>query len=716
MRAARIPITFRHLVTGDTSVTTIPASYARKGAQELLALMRMPAHHWRVVEREPVLDIEPFEGRMTAPIGIIAGVAWPDIIGGGELVWRSIGQHLQTMGYDVHVFIWGRATYGSGRLRPVAEVELKTVLGMEYHYVPEEGMAGYISGWAAQTSPSALWMTLGWDMGLNTQITALKGQAPLICLQQFWMGLEIEPGHIPEVPEVKRGWPPLFEAPDTLVLNSGFAARVFEAATGRAVATMTPPTEDALGTSSRDGAIITIGSGPEKGTDIVRRVADQFPEEEFVIIGDSPGTHAKNCKSLGWTDPRPYYEHAKLMLAPSMVPETYGMAVEEARKWGVPTIVSDNGALADHAEVVLSTGGVEDWVQATARALREPMTISTPTISRRQALQQLEGVMRRADTASSRPLGDEKFPAIGTFSGVDHTSVAYLNSALVAVFGLTDYPGGELPEGITHCLLHSWHEGQSDIFARLRSQGIHPYAVVHSPTAQGEIDGEQAVFEQVLHLGPAHVLIGHAPMAKALGCRWLPVPIQREPIEKFRRGPNPIGDTLHLGMWNLWSPRKNSWTQLLAAQELERISGRKVVVHGPIPATALHTVLAGPVQIREVPYAPQGEYYMHMGSMDLNLQVTHAESFNYTAMESYLLGAPCLVGPGTPAGRFGMESAFVVDDPTDPILIAQRAWALIQDAAQPWFLKRMLEGALELVDYRHRALRDTLQAIERGDT
>jgi hypothetical protein len=154
---------------------------------------------------------------------------------------------------------------------------------------------------------------------------------------------------------------------------------------------------------------------------------------------------------------------------------------------------------------------------------------------------------------------------------------------------------------------------------------------------------------------------------------------------------------------------------MLAARELARISGRAVEVHGPMQFNGLNHAIAGNVSLFETRYAPQHDYYTHMGSMDLNLQVTHAESFNYTAMESYLLGVPCLVGPCTPAGRFGMEGAFVVDDPTDPLLIAQMAWKAIQDSEETWYHERMIRKATELVDYRHRALRDTLQAIERGE-
>jgi len=713
--ARRIPLTIRHVVTGDESRMTIPARLASKTGAQLLALHRLDPRLFRVVGPQydtPGVEVSASVG---ARVGLVIGTAWPDCIGGGEIVWKAVGAHLQTMGYEVHVFAWVRATYGSGTVRPIPEADQKDVEGMAYHYVPQDAAIPYIRQWSQEARPVALWTTFGWGLAFNLRLTTLSGLAPLLCYQQFWMGMDADTFAIPEDPESAPEWRALFDAPDTLVLNSEFAARRFAHSTGREIEVLTPPTEDALGTSTRDGAILMIGAGFEKGTDIVRRVADHFPEERFVIIGDSPAIHSENCESVGWADPRPYFTRAKALLAPSLVTETYGMAVEESRKWGIPTIVSDNGALRDHAEIALSTADLPAWVAATESVLSGRVSVTGPVLRKRDALRQLEGVMRRADTEHRRPLGDEQFPTIATYSGVKHTSVAYLNASMVDVFGLTDYPGGTIPDGVRYCLLHSWSDGQADMFALLRDGGVHPFAVLHSPMAQGEIDGEHGVFEQVIPLGPSHVLCGHAPMARALGCRWLPVPIRTDPLERLRRGPREAENPLRVGMWNTWSPRKNTWTQMLAARELSRISGRPVEIHGPMQFNSLNMAIAGNVSLFETRYAPQRDYYEQMGGMDLNLQVTHAESFNYTAMESYLLGAPCLVGPCTPAGRFGMEGSFVVDDPTDPILIAQMAWKAIQDAQEPWFHSLMIRSAMELVDYRHRALRDTLEAIERGD-
>ncbi|MCP5059563.1 MAG: glycosyltransferase family 4 protein [bacterium] len=711
MRLQRIPLTFRNRITGDLAHTTIPGAHGGKSPDALLALCRRPAHTWSLVGRSRGSPQPGPGSNLSARIGIVLGTAWPDIIGGGELVWRDIGIHMQRLGFDVHVFASSRASYGSGTLRPVAEIETATVAGMAYHYVPEASIIANVQDWAREARPSAIWTTFGWDVVQAARLTSLRGMAPLVVYQQFWQGLDADTFAVPEGVEFRPEWAEIFAQADTLVANSGYAARRFAHASQSEVPVITPPTDDALGESSRDGAVLLVGSGPEKGTDVFRRVAAEFPDHEFIIIGEAPDTLGPNCSSIGWADPRPYYQTARALLAPSLVAETYGMAVEEARKWGIPTIVSNNGALADHAEIVLSTARVGDWIEATARVLDGDCRVAGAVMRKQDALRGLEAVMTRANT---RPLSGETFPSIATYSGGDGTSVDYASRAMLEMFGLSHYTGGDIPDGVQHVLLQAWSPAHASLFSRLRSQGVHPWVVVHSPAAQGELDGEHRVFSEVMPLGSGHILACHAPLAKALGARWLPVPTLVDELAPHRRGPRRPGASISVGMWNTWRPRKNTWTQVLAMRELARISGREVVIHGPMVDADLCHALGGDVRFIQTEHVSRREFYERMADMDLSLQVTHAESFNYCAMESTLLGVPCLVGPGTPAGRFGLEAAFVVADPTDPILIAQMAHKAIQDAERCWFHERMIRSAQDLVDYRHRGLRDTLEAIERG--
>jgi hypothetical protein len=238
--------------------------------------------------------------------------------------------------------------------------------------------------------------------------------------------------------------------------------------------------------------------------------------------------------------------------------------------------------------------------------------------------------------------------------------------------------------------------------------------VLHSPVAQGEMDLEETVFETVLPLGNEVIVCCHAPLAQVMGCEWFPVPMDVEGMEPHRRGPRAIPETIRVGLWNVRGVRKNSWTQIMACRELARISGRAVALHTGITPSSLHLALGGEVQFVPAPFVNRAAYYERMALMDITLQVSHAESFNYCAAESWSLGVPCLVGPSTPAGRFGMESAFVVDDPTDPVLMAQMMWRAIQDNAQEWWHAQMTSSVGKLIDYRHKALRGTLDALARG--
>ena len=128
-----------------------------------------------------------------------------------------------------------------------------------------------------------------------------------------------------------------------------------------------------------------------------------------------------------------------------------------------------------------------------------------------------------------------------------------------------------------------------------------------------------------------------------------------------------------------------------------------------------HEMAVGVEIVRE-PYRDRSDYLDLCASFDVALQVTHAESFNYCAVESYLLGVPCIVSAATPAGRFGMEGAFVVDDPTNPIEIAQRAWAAVQDASAEWFSDQLRRAVARMLDERDAALRVTLRRMMEAST
>jgi glycosyltransferase involved in cell wall biosynthesis len=88
----------------------------------------------------------------------------------------------------------------------------------------------------------------------------------------------------------------------------------------------------------------------KKGLSHLRRLAQQFPEVQWVLIGWGPEDPSQwrlpNVQSLGRVDHAdlpPYYRAADLLILPS-VGEGFPLVVQEAMACGTPALISDDTA------------------------------------------------------------------------------------------------------------------------------------------------------------------------------------------------------------------------------------------------------------------------------------------------------------------------------------------------------------------------------------
>jgi len=131
-----------------------------------------------------------------------------------------------------------------------------------------------------------------------------------------------------------------------------------------------------------DGYITMVNPRAEyKGPDIFLDIADEFPNEKFLLVGPisskSIGERAAKSANVDhWTwceDMRDAYSSSKLVVVPSRVEESFGRVPAEAMVSGIPCVVSNRGALPD---VVGDTGivieeveSVDHWVSGIQRAI-----------------------------------------------------------------------------------------------------------------------------------------------------------------------------------------------------------------------------------------------------------------------------------------------------------------------------------------------------------
>ncbi len=118
-----------------------------------------------------------------------------------------------------------------------------------------------------------------------------------------------------------------------------------------------------------------------KGPDIFLDIADQMPDEEFLLVGPiGPSKIKKQLKQIAnvthweWCeDMRDAYSEAKVVVVPSRVEESFGRVPAEAMVSGIPCVVSKRGGLpevvGDTGETVDNIETVDAWISAIHRTL-----------------------------------------------------------------------------------------------------------------------------------------------------------------------------------------------------------------------------------------------------------------------------------------------------------------------------------------------------------
>jgi len=119
-----------------------------------------------------------------------------------------------------------------------------------------------------------------------------------------------------------------------------------------------------------------------KGAEVFLALADAFPHERFLLVGDidpalsSAFAARRNLRRLGRAAVGRFLTMSRVVLVPSRWPEPFGRIAVEAMACGIPTLVSRTGGLA---QIVgpseLGVDAFRDpaaWVQALERLLGSP--------------------------------------------------------------------------------------------------------------------------------------------------------------------------------------------------------------------------------------------------------------------------------------------------------------------------------------------------------
>jgi len=166
------------------------------------------------------------------------------------------------------------------------------------------------------------------------------------------------------------------------ITNSKFTSAKVEELLGTDSSIIYPPIkmENYRVDYDANGYITMVNPRTEyKGPDIFLDIADQMPDEEFLLVGPiGPSKIKKQLKQIPnvthweWCeDMREAYAKSKIVVVPSRWEEPFGRVPAEAMVSGIPCVVSNRGGLpevvGDTGEIVDDIETVDAWISAIHR-------------------------------------------------------------------------------------------------------------------------------------------------------------------------------------------------------------------------------------------------------------------------------------------------------------------------------------------------------------
>lgn len=116
--------------------------------------------------------------------------------------------------------------------------------------------------------------------------------------------------------------------------------------------------------------ITFINPDIHKGVKIFEKIAEKMPDNRFLVAGKEGYKFDKeNVEVIGWIkDMKEVYEKTRLLIVPSIWPDTCPRVCIEVMQSGIPFVVSNRGGLTEEAEgcgvVIYDIFSADEWVNA----------------------------------------------------------------------------------------------------------------------------------------------------------------------------------------------------------------------------------------------------------------------------------------------------------------------------------------------------------------
>jgi glycosyltransferase involved in cell wall biosynthesis len=449
----------------------------------------------------------------------------------------------------------------------------------------------------------------------------------------------------------------------TLVIPNGVDTTRFNTA-------IRAPLKDKVG-----GYAGRLEGGDGKGIASLIRIMSKLPVKFEFVGQDLAGWRPEIEKhpNLKWyphtNTPEAYY--AKWDFFVSMSPnEGFGLSIAEAISCGIPSIVYDCGGVTNylehgkHAMIAKSDEDVVSFIKTINKFKPKPIDLSDTAMAKEyiELYEELVGIERRVEVRT-------KVNVLGTcpssWSGVRHAiskhvdefcDISNIQRYLKTHNVDTLYFGGFMPE---------W----APILHLAKKTGAETIVSIHHTPLLGEFNKintsslvavvKEYKLGNITRIESPSLVISKVFNRFGVECHYNPNQIERVPADIV-----PLSG-INIGIFGSGMPWKNLETQVIAAALYAKTT-TGVKIHTQSPISDLCRELG--IEVVVHPQMPRDRFLKLAGSMTINMAIGMTETFGYFAVESFLVGAPCLWSVMTPSMRgSGISECEItcIDDPTE---------------------------------------------------
>jgi len=318
--------------------------------------------------------------------------AFPESIGGGEISNRLLLEGLVRKGHDVVVVTLNAGGYGEFVENGVRVVEARSGIGIASPLVSRLAFCSCVLRQIPAAASPDIVLTTTEALGTALAVGERIG-APLGLFVRAFENFERSGGLLNRaklwLKRVTLGdfGPDAVAKAQLLLPNSEFMARYCRERLIRTVnsAVVYPPIDYAVRqTPPRQSPKIVsmVGTSTKKGTKLVLKLAHDFPDLNFRIVG-YPGLGPGECRQsgnlelVGWCNiTEEFRDRADLVLVPSLWAEPFGRVAVEAVAAGRVVLVSDIGGLPEAVGyeklLMVEPDNVEAWRARLKAVVADP--------------------------------------------------------------------------------------------------------------------------------------------------------------------------------------------------------------------------------------------------------------------------------------------------------------------------------------------------------